>query len=108
MLYFICFILVLSSHCHLYFTYDITWFDVWLFFVFDIAWCMCCGNYRLSLGGGSDSSVSVPPPMFVFPMFLIVCIPTFFLIFFPSYYILYSYFLLHIAPGFAFSQLCEY
>ena len=104
-----CFVVcILVLFCHLYFTFNITWFDVWLFyFVFNITWCMCFGDYRLSFGGGSYSSVYVPPPMFVFPMVLIVCIPTFFY-FFPSYYILYSYFLVHIAPGFTFSQLCEY
>ena len=100
-------ILVLSSHCHLYFTYNITWFDDWLFFVFDIAWCMCCGDYGLSFGGRSYSSVDVPPPVFVFPMVLIVCIPTFFY-FFPSYFFLYSCFLVHIAPGFIFSQLSKH
>ena len=49
---FIVCILVLSSPCHLYCTYDIEWFDVWLFFVFDITWCLCCGDYGLSFGGG--------------------------------------------------------
>ena len=98
-------ILVLSSPCHLYFTYNITWFDVWLFFfVFDITWCLCCRDYGLSFGGGSYSSVYVLPPMFLFPMILIICIPTLFL-FFPFIYILYSYFLVHIAPGFTFSRL---
>ena len=42
---------------------------------------MCCGDYGLSFGGGSYSSVYVPPPMFIFPMILIICIPTFFLSF---------------------------
>ena len=60
-------------------------FDVWLFFfVFDITWYMCCGDYGLSFGGESYSSVYVPPPIFVFPMILIICIPTFFY-FFPSF-----------------------
>ena len=81
---FIVCILVLYSLCHLFFTYNITWFGVWLFFVFDITWCMCCGDYGLSFCGGSYSSVYVPPPMFVFAMILIICIPTFFL-FFPSF-----------------------
>ena len=81
---FIVCILVLSSLCHLFFTYNITWFGVWLYFVFGITWCMCCGDYGLSFGGGSYSSVYVPPPMFVFPMILIICIPSLFGIF-PSF-----------------------
>ena len=56
-------------------------------FVFNIAWCMCYGDYRLYFGGGSYSSVYVPPPMYVFPVVLVVYIPTFF----P--FILYSVFL---------------
>ena len=39
---------------------------------------MSYGDYRLYFGGGSYSSVYVAPPMYVFPMVLIVCIPTFF------------------------------
>ena len=74
-------------------------------FVFVTAWCMCCGDYRLSFGGGSYSSVYVPLPISVFPMILIMHIPSHF---FPSCYILCSYFLVHIAPGFTFSQLCEH
>ena len=49
----------------------------------------------------------VPLPLFVFPIVLIVFIPMFFL-FFPSSCILYTYFLVHIIPGFAFSQLCVF
>ena len=49
---FIVFILVLSAPCHLYFAYDITWFDICLFCIFDITWCMCYGGYKLSFGGG--------------------------------------------------------
>ena len=61
---------------------------------------MCYGDYRFLFGGGSYSSVYVPPPMFVFPMVLIICIPPFF----PSYCILYSHFLVYITPGFSFSN----
>ena len=98
--YFVC-IVALSSFCHLFFTYNITWFVVWLFFVFDVTWCMCCWHYGLSFGGRSYSSVYVPPPMFVFPMILIICIPTFFFLF-PFIYVLSFYFLVHISPSFTF------
>ena len=59
------------------------------------------------LVGGSYSSLYVPPPMFVSPIVLVVYIPVIFFIFL-SFYIFYTYFLVHIAPGFAFSQLCEF
>ena len=35
-------------------------------------------DYGLYFGGGSYSSVYVPPPMYVFPVVLVVFIPTFF------------------------------
>ena len=88
---FIVCILVLSSLCHLFFTYNITWFGVWLFFVFDITWCMCYGDYGISFGGGSYSSVYVPPPMFVFPMILIICIPSLFFVFSLSLYFVFLF-----------------
>ena len=47
-------------------------------FVLDITWCMYYRDYGLYFGGGSYSSVYVPPPLFVFPVVLMVCIPTFF------------------------------
>ena len=68
---------------------------------------MCYGDYGLYFGGGSYSSVYVPPPVFVSPIVLVVYIPVVFFIFL-SFYILYTYFLVHITPGFAFSQLCEF
>ena len=39
---------------------------------------MYYGDCGLCFGGGSYSSVYVPPPLCVFPVVLIVCIPTFF------------------------------
>ena len=46
-------------------TYNITWlFSV--VFVDDIAWCIYYRDYGLHFGGGSYSSVYVPPPMCVF------------------------------------------
>ena len=39
---------------------------------------MCYGDYRLGFGGGSYSSVYIPPPMSVFPVVLVVYIPIFF------------------------------
>ena len=47
-------------------------------FVIGIAWCMYYGDDGFYFGGGSYSSVYVPPPLFVFPVVLVVCIPTFF------------------------------
>ena len=38
---------------------------------------MCYGDYRLYFGGGSYSSVYVPPPIYVFPVVLVVYIPIF-------------------------------
>ena len=82
------------------FAYDITWFDVCIFvFVFDITWCMYYRDYGLYIGGGSYSSVYVSPPLYVFPVTLIVCIPTFFL---PYHYVLCACFLVHICPLFYF------
>ena len=67
----------------IYFAYNITWFVVYLFiavfvFVLDITWCMYYRDYGLYFGGGSYSSIYVPPSLYVFPVVLIVCIPTFF------------------------------
>ena len=71
------------------------------------------GLWVYLFGGGSYSSVYVPPPRFVYPMILMICIPSFFLfpfffLLFPFIYILYSCFLVHIAPSFTFFQLCEF
>ena len=68
---------------YIYFAYNITWVVVYLFlavfvFVLDIMWYMYYRDYGLYFGGGSYSSVYVPPPLYVFPVVLIVCIPTFF------------------------------
>ena len=49
-----------------------------LFLFFNITWCMYCRDFGLYFGGGPYSSVYVPPPLYVFPVVLIVCIPTFF------------------------------
>ena len=65
-----------------YFANFITWFDVCVFlFVFDITWCLYYRDYGLYFGGGSYSSVYVPPPLFVFPVVLLICIPSFFVSF---------------------------
>ena len=75
----VCFLFVICILVLFYFAYNITWFDVCIFiFVFDITWCMYYRDYGLCFGGGSYSSVYVPPPLYVFPVVLIVCIPTFF------------------------------
>ena len=85
----------------MYFTYDITWFDV-LFFLLLILHGVCVmGIIGYILVGGSYSSVYVPPPLFASPVVLVVYIPMFSL-FFPSSYILYTYFLVHIYPRFCF------
>ena len=66
------------------------------FFVFTITWCMCYGDYRLYFGGESYSSVYVPPPMYVFPVDLVVYIPTFFFIFPFMLYFMYLFLNPHI------------
>ena len=96
--------------CHLallcLFSYNITWFVVYIFcFCFStITWCMYYGDCELYFGGGSYSSVYVPPPLYVFPVVLIVCIPTFFSS--PCYVLCTSLF--PYAPCFAFAHLCEF
>ena len=47
-------------------------------FFFDITWCMHYRDYGLCFGGGSYSSVYVPPPLYIFPLVLVVYIPSFF------------------------------
>ena len=54
--------------------YNITWLFVLGFYIFDIACCIYYRDYGLCFGGGSYSSVYVPPPMSVFPIVLIVYI----------------------------------
>ena len=56
------------------------------------------------LVGGSYSSVYVPPPMYF--LVLVMYIHVVF-VSFPSIYILYVYFFVHITPSFTFYQLCE-
>ena len=87
------------------FTCDIAWFHpIVYFFSFDITWCICYGGYRLYFGGGSYSFVYVPPPVYVFPVALMMYIPAFF--YFPSCYVLCTYFLIHIPPLFFLLPLC--
>ena len=50
-----------------------------LFFSLYIAWCMCYRDCGLYCGGGSYSSVYVPPPVSVFPIVPMICIPSCFL-----------------------------
>ena len=75
------------------------------FFVYDITWCVNNGDYGLYFGGGSYSSVYVPPPMHIFycPCNVCPCV----ICCFPYFYILYAYFFVHICPSFSFYQLWE-
>ena len=68
-------------------------------FVLVITWYMYYRAYGLYFGGGSYSSVYVPPPLFLFPVVLMICIPTFFS---PPCYVLCAYFFIHICPWFSF------
>ena len=93
--------------CHLCFTYDITWFDIWLF-LFLLLHGVCV--------------VGIMGYLLVGVLFFCLCTTTYvcisydpynmypytFFYFFPFIYILYSYFLVHIAPGFTFSHLCDF
>ena len=57
--------------CQINFAFNVTWlFYCVVFLVHNITWCMCYGDYGLHFGGGSYSSVYVPPPMFVSLMVL--------------------------------------
>ena len=105
-----CFVVCVLDFLYIYFAYNITWFVVYLFiamfvFVLDITWCMYYKDYGFYFGGGSYSSVYVPPPLFVFPVVLIVCVPAFFS---PPCYVLCAYFFIHICPWFSFCPLCEF
>ena len=48
------------------------------FSFFDITWCMYYRDCGLYFGGESYSSVYVPPPLYLFPIVLMICIPSFF------------------------------
>ena len=108
-----CFFIFWSASCfvicnlvfQVYFTYDIAWFDVWLFFVFNITWCIGYGDYGIYIGGESYSSVYVPPPMYVFPVVLVVYIPTFFIFLF-WLYLVYLFLNPHIPQVFLYPN-CE-
>ena len=62
-------------------------------------------DYGLFFGGGSYSAVYVPPPLYVFPVVLVVCIPSF--LFFPVIFCVpissFTY-----TPSFTSSHLCEF
>ena len=74
---------------------NITWFLFAFFlFLFNITWCMCCRDYGLCFGGGSYSAVYVPPPLCVFPMVLMLHIPSFFFLI----YVLCAHFFIHLCP----------
>ena len=60
------------------------------------------------IGGGSYSSVYVPPPLYVFPVVLMVCIPTFFSFSSPSFMFCVPISRFTYAPGFSFAHLCEF
>ena len=75
-------------------------FSFWYYMVY-VLW-----DYELYFGGGSYSSVYVPPPLFVSPVILVVYIPMFFI--FLSYYIWYTYFLVHITLGFIFCNCVSF
>ena len=94
--------------CHIYFTYDITWFDV-LLFLFLILLVVCVMGIMGYILGGSYSSVYVPPPVFVSPVVLVIYIPMTFFLFFPFHImfgILISWY--SFTPCFAFSHLCDF
>ena len=74
-------------------------------FLFDITWCIYYRDVWVMFWWGSYSSVYVPPPLFVFPVILMICIPSFF----SSCYVLCTYFFFHIWPFiFSFAYLCGF
>ena len=64
---------------------------MFLFLFSAITWCMYYRDCGLYFGGGSYSSVYVPPPLYVFPVILIVCIPTLFFSSFLCFVCLFLY-----------------
>ena len=74
------------------------------FLFFTLTWCICYRVCGLYFGGGSYSSVYVPPPLFVFPIVLIVYIPSFFLLLCFVYLFLFS----HMPLCFSFAHLCVF
>ena len=69
---------------------------LFVFFVlvlFHFTWCIYYGDYGLCFGGGSYSAVYVPPPLYIFPVVLVVYIPSFFFC-----YVFCTYSLIHICP----------
>ena len=78
---------------------------VLIFFVYNIAWCIHYGDYLLYCGGGSYTSVYIPPPMYIFhcPCNVYSCGICFFSIL--LYFV--CLFFVHITPSFSFYQLCD-
>ena len=69
---------------------------------------MCYEDYRLYFVGGSYSSVYVPPPLFVFPIVLLICILMDFLSFPLIFIFWYTYFLVNIMPGLLFPNCVQF
>ena len=93
--------LILCPYLVCIFCLYIAWF-LFAFFLFllDITWCMYCRDFGL-FGGGSYSAVYVPPPLCLFPMVLIMYIPTFFSVMFCMPISSFTY-----APSFFFFSSC--
>ena len=84
----------------------LVWYLVFCFFVFLLQMILngvSCRDYGLCFGGGSYSAVYVPPPLCVFPVVLVICIPSFFF-----FLVLYAHFLFTFAPKFSFLPLCVF
>ena len=97
---FICFLaLFILSHVILH-----GFFLLFISFLLILHGVYIMGAIGCILVGGSYSSVYVPPPVCVFPVALVVCIPTFFS--FYSCFVLCAYFLIHIPPLFFLLPLC--
>ena len=81
----------------------LTWFLFAFVFFFLILHGVCVVGIMDFFGGGSYSSVYVPPPLCVFPLVLMMCIPTFFSVMFCMPISSFTY-----SPGFLLFQLCVF
>ena len=84
--------------------YNITWFCLHFFFFLILHGVCVVRIMGYAIGGGSYSTVYVPPPVYVFPMVLMLHILSFF--FFSVFCVLISFSI--VIPMFSSSNLCVF